>query len=262
MHRSWSRAVTFGVILALATTLGAPAAHAQQARDGFAPASGCKPKKKARKLVDDLREDLAGVEEQIRNHPYIAALEAGEVTRDNLRAFAGEQYHVIQSDLRSAAQLVARYGATPSGVFFRGILDSEFAVLGYLLQFAQALGWDEEDLQAYEPNPQAQTYPSYVTWLSVNATDAQVAAGFLLNFPVFGENLGRMGAALRTRYGFSAKDTAYFDFLSGLPPTFEADALGIIGAGLCGCADERAIRRTARLLQSYELDFWDGVAEN
>lgn len=260
-HRSWLKVATFSMILALASTAGAPAASSHPGGDPGV-AGACKPGKKARKLVDDLRRDLAGVENQIRNHSYLTALENGQVSRANLRAFAGEQYNIIQSDLRSAAQLVARYGMTPGGRFFQDILQGESLALEYLLRFARALGWDEDDLRAYEPNPRAQTYPSYVTWMSVNASDAEVAAAFLVNFPVFGENLGRMAAALRSRYGLSAEDTAFFDFFAELPPDFEPDALAVIGAGLCGCADERQIRRSARLLQSYELDFWNAVAAN
>lgn len=215
----------------------------------------------AERLVRDLRRDLAPVEDQIRNHPYLTALENGQVPLSNLKAFAGEQYHIIKSDLRSAAQLVARYGGTPSGDFFQGILEGEILARGFLLRFAAALGMTEADLQAYEPNPLAQTYPSYVTWLSVHATDAQVATSYVVNFAVFGENVGRMGVALRNRYGFSAEDTAYFDFFSVLPPDFEPTALGVIQAGL-DCTDEREIRRSARLLQAYELDFWNAVAAN
>jgi len=261
MVRSLSRAATFLVIVVLASTLGAPAALSQPGgRPGIAGA--CKPGKKARKLVDDLRRDLTGVENQIRNHPYLITLENGQVSQANLRAFAGEQYNIIQSDLRSAAQLVARYGATPGGKFFQDILQGEILALEYLLRFARALGWDEDDLRTYEPNARAQTYPSYVAWMSVNATDVQVAAAFLVNFPVFGENLGRMAAALRSRYGLSVADTAFFDFFAKLPPDFEPDALAVIGTGLCGHASERDIKRSARMLQFYELDFWNAVAAN
>lgn len=227
-----------------------------------APVSAANNNQAARKLVEDLRRDLAPIETQIRTHPYLTALENHQVPLSNLRAFAGEQYHIIASDLRSAAQLVARYGATPSGPFFQGVLEGEIIARDYLLRFAAALGWTEADLKAYEPNPQAQTYPSYVTWMSVHASDAQVATSYVVNFAVFGENLGRMANALRTQYGFSAYDTAYFDFFAVLPPDFEPTALDVIQAGLNNCADVREIKRSARLLQAYELDFWDAVAEN
>src|SRR3954469_19865230 len=57
----------------------------------------------ARKLIKELRRELADVEEQIRRHPYLTALERKQVSQNNLKAFAGEQYHIIQSDLRSDA---------------------------------------------------------------------------------------------------------------------------------------------------------------
>lgn len=262
MHRFWLRLVTLGIAVMVFGTLGTPDARSEPALGLAAGGHTCKGKKKARKLVNELRQELAPVEQQIRNHPYIDAVEAGQVSLDNLRAFAGEQYLIIQSDLRSAAQLVARYGATRSGAFFQGILEGEIIAFQYLLDFAAALGWDERELKAYEPNPQAQTYPSYVTWMSVNASAAQVAAAFLLNFAVFGENLGRMATALRSQYGLSQADTAFFDFFAELPPDFERDALKVIGDGLCKGVKKRQIKRSARLLQAYELDFWDAVAEN
>jgi hypothetical protein len=84
---------------------------------------------RARRLIRELRQELAPVEDQIRNHPYLAALENGEVSLDNLRAFAGEQYNIIASDLRSDALLVSRFGATPTGEFFRGIFEGEVLAL-------------------------------------------------------------------------------------------------------------------------------------
>lgn len=243
------RARVLGLAVLLAGASALPAAAAGNTRE-------------AERLLADMRRDLAPIENQIRNHPYITALENGQVPISNLRAFAGEQYKIIASDLRSAAQLTARYGAEPSGAFFNGIIGSEVIARDYIIRFAAALGWTEDDLKAYEPNPRAQTYPSYVTWMSVHASDGQVAAAYAVNFAVFGENLGRMGAALRSKYGLSVEDTAYFDFFAVLPPDFEPTALSILQGDLDGCADVRQIKRTARLLQAYELDFWDAVAAN
>lgn len=243
------RARILGLAVLLAGASALPAVAAGNTRE-------------AERLLAEMRRDLAPVENQIRNHPYLTALENGQVPLSNLRAFAGEQYNIIASDLRSAAQLTARYGAEPSGAFFNGIIGSEVITRDYIIRFAAALGWTEEDLKAYEPNPRAQTYPSYVTWMSVHASDGQVAAAYAVNFAVFGENLGRMGAALRSKYGLSAEDTAYFDFFAVLPPDFEPTALSILQNDLDGCADVRQIKRTARLLQAYELDFWDAVAAN
>lgn len=214
------------------------------------------------KLIEELRADLAAVEDQIRHHPYLDALERGEVSLDNLRAFAGEQYNIIHSDLRSDAHLVSRFGATPAGEFFRDIFEGEVIALDLLLNFATALGLTEKDLRAYEPKSDAQAFPSYVVSLAYHGTQADVATAFLVNFPVFGENTGRMSAALQKQYGLTPEQTAFFDFFATPVPGFEEAALGVIADGLETDGDPRQLRRAARLLQAYELAFWDSVAEN
>ena len=229
-------------------------------RVGRAGAADTTPK--ARKLIQTIHAELATVEDQIRNHPYLIALENGQVSRANLKAFAGEQYNILRSDLRSDAHMVTRFGATPGGPFFVDLVNGEAIAVGLMLDFAAALGLTEADLQAYEPQPRGQTYPHFAASLGFYGSDADIAAAYLVNFPVFGENSGRMGAALRNRYGFTVQQTAFFDFFSSLPPSFEPSALEIIERGLDGCADVRSIKRSARLLQAYEKDFWDSVAAN
>ena len=49
-------------------------------------------------LLSDIRAALEGVEEKIRGHPYLVALEKGEIRKEKLTFFAGEQYHIISSD--------------------------------------------------------------------------------------------------------------------------------------------------------------------
>lgn len=216
----------------------------------------------ASRLIREIKNELRPVEDQIRNHPYIRALEEGRVSRANLRAFAGEQYHILTSDLRSNAHMVSRFGATPGAPFFVDLVNGESIAIGMMLDFAAALGLSEEDLQNYRPRPKGQTYPHFAAWLAFYGSDADIAAAYLVNFPVFGENTGRMAVALRNRYGFTAEQTAFFDFFATSPPTFEPAALAIIQAGLDGTAEPRDIKRSARLLQAYEKDFWDAVAEN
>lgn len=228
-----------------------------------AAATNPDPTPRAHRLIEEIHAELQTLENQIRNHPYLTALERGQVSRDNLRAFAGDQYNILHSDLRSNAHMVSRFGSTPGAPFFIDLVNGEAIASGLMLDFAAALGRNEAALKAYEPRPRAQTYPSYAAWLAFYGSDADIAAAYLVNFPVFGENSGRMGNALRQRYGFTAQQTAFFDFFSSLPPDFEPDALAIIERGLDdGTADPRLIKRAARLLMAYEKDFWDAVATN
>src|SRR3989441_9058922 len=107
----------------------------------------------AQQLVEEIRRELAPVEEEIRHHPYLAALERVRVRREDLPRFAGVQHHIIQSDLRSITLLVNRFGATPSGPFFQAVLGGETAALAALESFAAAVGMHDARLHGYEPVP-------------------------------------------------------------------------------------------------------------
>ena len=211
----------------------------------------------ARLLIEEIKRELDSVEQEIRGHPYVAELEAGLVRREDLRLFAGEQYHIIRSDLRSIEHLASRFKISASGPFFQAVLAGEVAALDALKAFALAVGMDEARLEAYEPAPGAQAYPAFMAWLALHASDAEVAGGFLVNFSAWGANCGRMSRALQARYGLSAKDTAFFDLFASPPAEFEAGALAVVEGGLARGADPRLIKRAARLLQGYEKLYWD-----
>src|SRR5215211_3869974 len=102
-------------------------------------------------LVDEIRAELQPVVEQLLEHPYVQALEAGSVPREKLGLFAGEQYAIIGSDLRSVAHLVSRFGDLQSRDFFLHVLEGEHAAWNALQAFAGALGIEQDELRAYEP---------------------------------------------------------------------------------------------------------------
>lgn len=211
----------------------------------------------ARQLIVETRAQLKAVEDRLFAHPYLAALEEGGLPKDKLRLFAGEQYYIINSDLRSIALLVNRHAGLPSRDYFLGALQGETAARGALLAFAGALGLSEDDLRAYEPLPGCQAYPAYVAWLALYGSDADFAAAFLVNLPAWGSNCARMSAALKAGYGLSAEDVAFFDLFAAPAPQFEADSLRVIQDGLDRGVDPRAVARAARLVQAYELMYWD-----
>jgi hypothetical protein len=215
----------------------------------------------ARNLVDEIRVELSGVEDQIRKLPYFALLESGRLPLGSLAPLVCEQYSIITSDLRSCALLLSRFGTTAAGVFFKGILEGELSAYDLLLDFAKALGLNEASLQAYEPKADAQIYPAYVAWLAAYGSDAETAAAFLMNFPIFGESMGRISTVLKNHYGLSAESTGFFDLFATPVEGFEDDARAVIATGLQRGVQPRLIKRAARLLQAYELLFWRNVGE-
>jgi pyrroloquinoline quinone (PQQ) biosynthesis protein C len=211
----------------------------------------------ARSVVARIEKDLAEIAERLLRHPYLEALEQGRVPKEALRPFAGEQFHIIESDLRSVAYLVNRFGASPSRDFFLGILQGERAAMEALLVFARALGLSEPALRAYDPAPGAHAYTAYMAWLALYGSAAQVAAGYLVNFPAWGRNCGRLAAILKARFGFADEEVRFFQLFAAPPPTFEEAALSVIQQGLDAGEEPAAIARAARLLQAYELMYWD-----
>ncbi len=212
-------------------------------------------------LVTAIRQELGRLDERILSHPYIKAIEAGTVPADRLRLFAGEQYLIIKSDLRSVAQLVSRFGdATVTREFFLDVLAGEKAALKALSAFAGALGMTQDDLDRYEPLAGAHAYTCYMAWLGLYGSEAEVAAAYLLNFPAWGANCGRLSLALRAGYGLPAEAVAFFDLFADPPAGFEVSALAVIQAGLDRGVPISLLHRSARLLQAYELMYWDTLA--
>jgi thiaminase len=213
----------------------------------------------AKALLSEIGKELRPVTEQLLRHPYVQALNEGKIGREELRLFAGEQYTIIASDLKSAAYLVSRFGSAPSRDFFLSILQGERAAWDALLTFTDALGLSETELREHEPLPGAHAYTCYMAWLALYASAAEIAAAYLVNFPAWGENCGRLSRLLKERFGLGEKEVAFFDLFAVPPATFEASALRVIQDGLDASTEPRLIQRAARLLQAYELMYWDAL---
>ncbi|MDV6012338.1 transcriptional regulator [Haloechinothrix sp. LS1_15] len=215
----------------------------------------------ARELLDEARQELADTDAAIRAHPFLDRLRRGEVSTELLRALAGEQHVIISSDRRSFSQLATRFSSGLGGDFFLGMAEGEGIALGKLGTFADWLGMSSDDFRQYEPRPGAHAYPAYVAWLALNGSRTDVALAFLVNLAAWGSNCGRVAAALREVYAAPEQAVAFFEFFASPPPDFESQALAVIDEGLATGDSPLRARRAARLLQAYELMFWDAFEE-
>ncbi|MCC6179339.1 MAG: transcriptional regulator [Chloroflexi bacterium] len=208
-------------------------------------------------LVDDIARELRPIVDRLLTHPYVEALADGRIPREQLRIFAGEQYAIIASDLKSVAHTIGRFGGTPDMQFFLDVLAGERAAAAGILAFGQALGWSEAELQRYEPLAGAHAYTCYMAWLALFGSPAEVAAAYLANFPAWGRNCGRLSGLLQQRYGLAKSDVVFFDNFAAPAPEFQREAAEVIRRGLVAGVDPTLIHRSARLLQAYELTYWD-----
>jgi hypothetical protein len=214
-----------------------------------------------RRLVGDLQRELSEVEEQIRSHRFLAALDDGHVPRERLAALAGEQNAIISSDRRSFALLASRFPEPAAGDLFLSLAEGEGRALELLRAFASTVGADEKALRAHEPAPGAQAYPAFVAWLALNGSRSDVSLALLANLAARGANCGRVAEALRGRYRLDDEAVAFFTFFAEPPPDSQQRLLAVLDEGLGDGDSPVRARRAARLLQAYELLFWDTLAE-
>ena len=69
-----------------------------------------------------------------------------------------------------------------------------------------------------------------------------------------------MSTALHEKYGFAPSALAFFDLFAGMP-SFDQEVLLIIQNALDRGVPAQLIHRAARMLQGYELMFWDAMAD-
>ena len=227
-----------------------------------AAGSGGSSTRDAERLIAEIRTQLRPVENQIRNHPYITALERGQVSRDNLRAFAGEQYHILTSDLRSDAHMVSRFGATPGSAFFRDLVNGEAIAIGMMLDFAAALGLDEDDLKAYEPRPRGPDLSLLRRLARLLRLGRRHRRRFSGEFCRLRREHRAHGRRPAQPLRLHRRADRLLRLLRHLAARVRARRPGDHPGRLDGCASKRDIKRATRLLQAYEKDFWDAVATN
>jgi hypothetical protein len=210
-------------------------------------------------LLEEIRRELAPAERGNRLVPLVAE---GRLPRERLAALAGEEYTIIRSDRRSFLVLAAKFPEPPAGEFFTGLAAGETLALGHLMDLAAALGMDQGDLDRYEPQPGCQAYPGFVSWLALNGARGDVALALIANFGAWGSYCGSVAGSLRSQYGFDDKACGFFDFFATPVPEVEDQAVAVATAAAAAGEPPILARRYARLIQAYELGFWNTLADS
>jgi hypothetical protein len=209
----------------------------------------------APELLDTIRRELAPDESANR---FIPLVEQGNAPRSAIGALAAEEMRIVASDWRSFLNLAARSPEPAARGFFTALAQGEALALPMLDPLAQAAGVDPG---AYETRPGCQAYPSFVSWLAQNAEPAAAVLAILANFAAWGQYCATLGAALRKHYGFDEAACGFFDFFATPVPELEDQALAAVQAGLDSGVSLDAARDHGRLLQGYELMFWNTLAD-
>lgn len=188
----------------------------------------------------------------------------GEAPRTVFATLAREQRLVIAADRLSFHHLARRAdGDPPVAAFFELLAEGEALALRHLAALADACELTEADLDGHEPRPGCQAYPSYVARLALGAEPVDVAIALTANFAAWGNYCAAVARAMRTHYAFPDAACGFFDFFAKPAPEVDERALAAVRHGLdTGRTHPVAAHRHGRLLQAYELMFWNALDDD
>jgi thiaminase len=195
---------------------------------------------------------------KIRYHPYLICIDNKQITRENLKIFVCEQYHIISNDRRNFALVQQRTldSNTISAGLFKDCLSFESSALTNLSLLQNELNLDVIQLKSYKPLAGCQAYTNYLTKLCTYGNEAEILAALLTDLPIWGENCKRISTALKKKYKFTNESCRFLDaFASPLSEEFLKRSNEVIESSLVAYRNE--MDTAARLILDYELMFWD-----
>jgi hypothetical protein len=213
----------------------------------------------ARDLLAEARAALAPAEKDNRLVPLIVS---GAAPRSVFATIAAEERRIVPSDWRSFLILASRCTEPNARELFTGLAAGESLALGKLAGLADATGQDTAALRAYQPEAGCQAYPAYLAWLALFGEPADVVVALIANFAAWGDYCATIATAMREHYGFDDDACAFFDFFATPAPELEEQAVAALTAGMAAGRQDRDEAMTyGRLFQSYELMFWNTIAD-
>ncbi len=206
-------------------------------------------------FLDKLRRKLSEENRKIVNHKFVKDALSGKHPLSRFKRFAVQQHHIIYFDLRSLAIMLSRAGNTAESDFFQTLIAGEKKALDELLAFSEELGLDEKSLASAEIIAGAVAYTHYVSWLANYANPGEQVTALTVNLAVWGSNCEKLASALKNTYHL--RKTTFFELFSGPFDTMEKAADKIIEAYVD--RHSFSMERYARLIQNYELMFWNSL---
>lgn len=211
----------------------------------------------ARQLIEETKTVLAETENKIRGHPFVVAIEEGRADIDALHIFCGSQYQMWKSN--SDAVSMARFENHPYRDVFLTSPEVEAGAAREIATLATRLGMGAVALEGFEPTAEAFGYAAYKAWLICFGSAAEMACARALNLAAWGYNCDKISRGLQTHYGLSSDETHFFDEFTGLGE-LEEKAVSVIELDLQEGVEPFMVIRAARLMQAYEIMFWDSMA--
>lgn len=194
-------------------------------------------------MLHEIREKLKEINERILNHSFIKMAYEGKLTERQIREFFNQQWYIVNHDVRSLAIMVSRSTSEEELDFFVSAMEGDYNALKLL---------KDQVKPPVIPNPQSVAYTHFLSWLALYANAGEQALALVINLPIWAQNCKRLSEALKKNYGFN--NTEFLDSFASMDFTVLDNKAEKIISKYKGRYEE-----IAKLIQAYELMFWDSL---
>jgi thiaminase len=210
---------------------------------------------KARELLAEVRKELEPLNSLVLNCRFLLRAERGELSFGDLRSFVENQLYIVSHDAKSIALMAARATHAEETAYFADLARADLEALRALEEMAEELGAAKGPLQSLKIIPHAVDYTHFLAFLAAHRNPGEQAFALIVNLPVWSSACARLLNAVRERYGL--RRTRFLELFSSVPGWVEERGLQICERYATEHAE--SMRFFARLIQSYELSFWEGL---
>ncbi|MDT7968193.1 MAG: TenA family transcriptional regulator [Candidatus Calditenuis sp.] len=209
----------------------------------------------ARELLAEVRKELEPLNSSVLNCRFLLRAERGELSFGDLRSFVENQLYIVSHDAKSIALMAARATHAEESAYFADLARADLEALGALEEMAEELGATKGPVHSLKVIPHAVDYTHFLAFLAAHRNPGEQAFALIVNLPVWSAACARLLKAVRERYGL--KRTGFLELFSSVPGWVEERGLQICERYVTEHAE--SMRFFARLIQSYELSFWEGL---
>lgn len=200
-------------------------------------------------FIEKLRHELKDINDKILKHPFITEAVQGNLSLDKIKLFVENQFYIASNDSKALAIMYSR-AEYPDNEFFLKLLVSHQKALERLRDL---INYFKIDLREIKVNARIVSYTHFFFNLAFLGSLQEQIVAILINFPIFIEAINKLGKALKENY--QIQEVSFFQEAKW---DRELEYLALKILEKYNLQDEK-IKRTARLIQEYELEYWDSL---